>query len=53
MKLMKNSKNIIQKQPKQPISNKPMPEIRDDLDSRQRKEMGHKGDKNEKGDTEK
>lgn len=53
LNVMKNLKRNIQKLPKQPISNKPMPEIRDDLDSRQRKELGHKGDTNEKGDIEK
>ena len=38
------------KQSKQGISNKPSPEIRDDLDSRKNKEAGYKGDKSKKGD---
>lgn len=32
------------------MSKKPRPEIRDDMDSRQRKEKGYKGDVSKKGD---
>ncbi len=45
---MKTVKNV-SKQSKQ-VSNKPRPEVRDDLDSRKSKESGFKGDKSKKGD---
>ena len=38
------------KQSKQGLSKKPRPEVRDDLDSRKKKEAGYKGDKSKKGD---
>lgn len=47
---MKTSRNTISHQNKQGSSKKPRPEIRDDMDSRQRKEKGYKGDKSKKGD---
>ena len=37
-------------QNKQGVTNKPRPEIRDDLDSRSQKEVGYRGDKSKKGD---
>jgi hypothetical protein len=40
---MKTSRNTTNKQSKQGASKKPRPEIRDDMDSRQRKEPGLKG----------
>lgn len=39
---MKTSRNTINKQSKQGMSKKPRPEIRDDMDSRERKEAGFK-----------
>jgi hypothetical protein len=50
---MKTARSINNKQSKQGLSKKPRPEIRDNLDSRERKENGHKGDRNEKGDRQK
>ena len=50
---MKTSRSIANKQSKQDISKKNRPEIRDDMDSRERKEAGYKGDKSKKGDREK
>lgn len=50
---MKTSRNQENKQSKQGITNKPRPEIRDDMDSRKNKEAGYKDDqvkdKSEKG----
>jgi hypothetical protein len=40
---MKTSRNTTNKQNKQGMSKKPRPEIRDDMDSRERKEPGFKG----------
>ena len=40
---MKTTRNTTNKQSKQGNSNKPRPEIRDDMDSRERKEEGFKG----------
>lgn len=37
-------------QSKQGHSKKPRPEVRDDLDSRERKEDGYKGDKSKKNE---
>jgi hypothetical protein len=42
---MKTSRNTTNKQSKQGNSKKPRPEIRDDMDSRERKENGFKKDK--------
>jgi hypothetical protein len=39
---MKTSRNTTNKQSKQGMSKKPRPEIRDDMDSRERKEAGAK-----------
>ena len=50
---MKTSRNNTTKQSKQGMSNKPRPEVRDDLDSRKEKERGFKGDKSKKGDRKK
>jgi hypothetical protein len=47
---MKQSRSTTNKQSKQGNSHKPRPEIRDDLDSRERKEGNYKGDKSKKGD---
>jgi hypothetical protein len=47
---MKPSRSTATNQSKQGITNKPRPEIRDDIDSRKRKERGYKGDKSKKGD---
>lgn len=47
---MKPSRNSISRQNKQFITNKPRPEIRDDLDSRSQKEQGYRGDHSKKGD---
>ena len=47
---MKNSRSTTNKQSKQGMSHKPMPEIRDNLDSRKQKEKGYKGDISKKGD---
>lgn len=47
---MKTSRNKISRQNKTGFSNKPRPEIRDDLDSRSQKEEGYVGDKSKKGD---
>ncbi len=47
---MKTSRSTDNKQSKQGLSKKPIPEIRDNLDSRKQKEAGHKGDKSKKGD---
>ena len=48
--LMKNSRNASTKQSKQGMTNKPRPEIRDDMDSRQNKERNFSGNKSKKGD---
>ena len=50
---MKTTRNTTNKQSKQGFSNKPRPEIRDDMDSRKGKEKGFKGDKSKKGDKKK
>jgi hypothetical protein len=50
---MKGSRNSVTRQSKQMNTNKPRPEIRDDIDSRQTKEIGYKGDKSKKGDRKK
>lgn len=50
---MKTSRNTVTKQSKQGNSKKPRPEIRDDMDSRQSKEEGYRGDKSKKGDKKK
>jgi hypothetical protein len=42
---MKTSRSTTNKQSKQGNSKKPRPEIRDDMDSRERKENGYKGNK--------
>lgn len=47
-RFMKTSKNTTNKQNKQGNSRKPRPEIRDDTDSRQRKEKGYKGESSKK-----
>lgn len=47
---MKATQSKISRQNRQGFSNKPRPEIRDDLDSRSRKEEGYRGDKSKKGD---
>ncbi len=47
---MKNSRSTNNKQSKQGMSKKPMPEIRDNLDSRKHKESGYTGDKSKRGD---
>lgn len=39
---MKTSRNTTNKQSKQGLSKKPRPEIRDDMDSRERKEAGYR-----------
>ncbi len=52
-KNMKTSRNNSNHQSKQGMSKKPRPEIRDDMDSRERKEIGYKGDKSKKGDKKK
>jgi hypothetical protein len=48
--IMKSSRTTVTKQSKQGNSHKPVPEIRDNLDSRKEKERGYKGDKSKKGD---
>jgi hypothetical protein len=50
---MKTSRNTNNKQSKQGNSKKPRPEVRDDLDSRERREPGYKGDISKKGDKKK
>lgn len=50
---MKTSRSNNNRQNKQGISKKPRPEIRDDMDSREKKEIGYKGDKSKKGDRKK
>jgi hypothetical protein len=50
---MKTSRSTETRQSKQGISRKPRPEIRDDIDSRKRKEAGYTGDKSKKGDRKK
>jgi hypothetical protein len=47
---MKNSRSTTNKQSKQGNSHKPVPEVRDNLDSRKQKESGYSGDKSKKGD---
>lgn len=47
---MKTARNSMSGQNKQGVTNKPRPEIRDDLDSRSQKEEGYRGDKSKKGD---
>lgn len=47
---MKPSRSNTTRQNRQGFSNKPRPEIRDDLDSRSQKEEGYRGDKSKKGD---
>jgi hypothetical protein len=50
---MKTSRRTTNKQSKQGKSKKPRPEIRDDLDSRQSRELGYRGDISKKGDRKK
>jgi hypothetical protein len=50
---MKTSRSNSSRQSKQGFSKKPRPEIRDDMDSREKKEIGYKGDKSKKGDRKK
>jgi hypothetical protein len=50
---MKNSRSTTNKQSKQGNSHKPVPEVRDNLDSRKQKESGYTGDKSKKGDRKK
>jgi hypothetical protein len=50
---MKTSRSTTNKQSKQGMSKKPRPEIRDDMDSREKKEAGYKGSKSIKGDRKK
>lgn len=50
---MKNSRGVSSTHPKQPGSHKVSPENKDNLDSRENKEAGYLGKKNEKGDREK
>lgn len=50
---MKLSRSTNNKQSKQGHSKKPRPEIRDDIDSRKKKESGYRGDKSKKGDRKK
>lgn len=47
---MKGSRSTTNMQSKQGHSKKPRPEVRDDLDSRERKEPGYKGDKSKKNE---
>jgi hypothetical protein len=49
-KFMKPSGSTATKQSKQGLSHKPRPEIRDDIDSRQNKEIGYRGDEGKKKD---
>ena len=46
---MKNSRNARNKQSKQGKVNIPKPEIRDNLDSRERKDAGYKDHNNKRG----
>jgi hypothetical protein len=50
MKLSRSNNN---KQSKQGQSKKPRPEIRDDIDSREKREPGYKGNISKKGDKKK
>lgn len=50
---MKTTGNKVSKGTKSGSPNKNRPEIRDDMDSRQSKEEGYKGDKSKKGDKKK
>lgn len=50
---MKGTRSTDTKQSKQGHTRKPRPEIRDDMDSREQKEIGYKGDKSKKGDRKK
>jgi hypothetical protein len=50
---MKTSRSTNNRQSKQGLSHKPVPEIRDDMDSRKNKEAGYKGDISKKGDKKK
>lgn len=50
---MKPTRSAMNRQSKQGITNKPRPEIRDDLDSRSQKEEGYSGDRSKKGDRKK
>ena len=50
---MKTSRSSGSRQSKQQLSNKPKPDIRDDMDSRKQKEKGYTGDKSKKGDRKK
>ena len=45
---MKTARSTTTKQNKQGMSKKPRPEIRDDMDSRQSKEKGYKGQSTKK-----
>lgn len=47
---MKTSRKAGNRQNKQGFSNRPRPDIRDDLDARSQKEAGYRGDKSKKGD---
>lgn len=46
---MKGSRNSANKQSKQGVVNTPRPEIRDDLDSRERKDVNYKDHNNKRG----
>jgi hypothetical protein len=50
---MKGARNVSNRQSKQGHTRKPRPDIRDDMDSRENKEIGYKGDKSKKGDRKK
>ena len=50
---MKNARSTTNMQSKQGKSHKPIPEVRDNLDSRKEKERGYKGDISKKGDRKK
>jgi hypothetical protein len=47
---MKGSRSTTNMQSKQGHSKKPRPEVRDNLDSRERKEAGFNGDKSKKNE---
>ena len=47
---IKTARNSTNGQNKRGVTNKPRPEIRNDLESRSQKEDGFRGDKSKKGD---
>jgi hypothetical protein len=49
LRIMKGSRNSANKQSKQGVVNTPRPEIRDDLDSRERKDVSYKDHNNKRG----